>query len=215
MPAVTPAEVQTAPSRTKIGSGSTFMVGYRRARSPQTDQCVATRRPSNAPVAASRNAPVQTDATRCARLARCRTQSTSAGSAVAASTPGPPRHDQRVHRDVHARQRVRRNRKPRRGGDAFAPFGHHPQNIGRGAAALHNLLVGGGEHLKRPGDVEQLHIGIGQYFDDTGRADASGSRHGSLRRASRLWRKTRALWHISHTLPAYDRLVHLQSGNHP
>ena len=35
-------------------------------------------------------APLQTEATRRASLARCRTQSTSAGSAAAASTPWPP-----------------------------------------------------------------------------------------------------------------------------
>src|SRR6185437_6547369 len=90
MPAVTPADVQTAPSRTKIGSDSTCTAGKRRANSVQNDQWVAARRPSSTPVEASRNAPVQTEATRRAFLARRRTQSTRAASAAAASTPGPP-----------------------------------------------------------------------------------------------------------------------------
>ena len=90
MPAVTPAEVQTGPSRTKIGSGSTRTAGKRRASSAQNDQWVAARRPSSKPVAASRTAPVQTEATRRAWPARVRAQSTSTGSAAAAVTPGPP-----------------------------------------------------------------------------------------------------------------------------
>src|SRR3984957_12072982 len=89
MPAVTPAEVQTGPSRTKIGSASTLTAGKRRASSAQTDQWVAARRPSSTPDAASRNAPVQTEATRRARAARLRSQSIRFGSAAAASTPWP------------------------------------------------------------------------------------------------------------------------------
>ena len=45
IPAVTPADVQTAPSRMKIGSGSTRTAGWRRASSAQRCQCVTTRRP--------------------------------------------------------------------------------------------------------------------------------------------------------------------------
>ena len=40
-------------------------------------------------------------------------------------------------------------------------------------------IVGGGEHLQRPGDVEQLDVREGQHLD-----------------AARLWRKTRGLWHV-------------------
>src|SRR5271169_1112551 len=64
MPAVTPAEVQTGPSHTKIGSGSTRTAGKRWASLAQYIQWVAARRPSSTPAAASRNAPVQTEATR-------------------------------------------------------------------------------------------------------------------------------------------------------
>src|SRR6516162_7152364 len=64
IPAVTPAEVHTEPSHTKIGSGSTRTAGKRWASLAQYIQWVAARRPSNTPAAASRNAPVQTEATR-------------------------------------------------------------------------------------------------------------------------------------------------------
>src|SRR6202030_1457698 len=90
MPAVTPAEVQTEPSRTKIGSDATRTAGKRRASSAQHDQWGDARRPSRTPEAANRNAPVQTDATRRALLALALTHLTSIGSAAAASTPGPP-----------------------------------------------------------------------------------------------------------------------------
>lgn len=49
MPAVTPAEVAIGPSRTKIGSGSTWTSGYRRANVPQTRQWVVARRPASSP----------------------------------------------------------------------------------------------------------------------------------------------------------------------
>src|SRR6202051_5013293 len=90
LPAVTPADVQIAPSRTKIGSDSTRTAGKRRASSAQHDQWVAARRPSKTPEAANRNAPVQSDATRRALLARSLTHLLTTGSPAAASTPGPP-----------------------------------------------------------------------------------------------------------------------------
>ena len=43
IPAVTPAELHTGPSRKKIGSDSTRTLGKRRASSAQYDQCVAAR----------------------------------------------------------------------------------------------------------------------------------------------------------------------------
>ena len=81
MPAVTPAEVATLPSLMKIGSGSTVTSGYRAASSAQYAQWVVTRLPCSSPAAASRNAPVQTDAIR-SRPRRV---------AGAASAPGPGR----------------------------------------------------------------------------------------------------------------------------
>ena len=90
MPAVTPAEVITSPSRTKIGSGSTSTSGWRRASSAHHAQWVVARRPSSSPARASRKAPVQTDATRRERAAAARSQPTSRSSSPAAATPVPP-----------------------------------------------------------------------------------------------------------------------------
>ena len=49
IPAVTPAEVYTSPSRTKIGSASTSTSGWRSASSAQLAQCVVARRPFEQP----------------------------------------------------------------------------------------------------------------------------------------------------------------------
>ena len=48
-PAVTPAEVHTLPSRTKIGLGSTSTAGKFSARALQAAQCVVARRPFDSP----------------------------------------------------------------------------------------------------------------------------------------------------------------------
>ncbi|MOA36175.1 hypothetical protein D3C78_1576840 [compost metagenome] len=90
MPAVTPAEVQTGPSLMKIGLGSTRNCGCCSASCSQRVQCVTTRRPSSQPLAASRNAPVHTDATRRERRPCSLTQATSAGFFAASYTPQPP-----------------------------------------------------------------------------------------------------------------------------
>ncbi len=90
MPAVTPAEVHTRPSRRKIGSQSTRTSGCSRASCSSRAQCVVTRRPSSRPAAASRNTPLHTEATRRAPAAAAATQETSAASSRARSTPSPP-----------------------------------------------------------------------------------------------------------------------------
>ena len=61
MPAVTPAELNSGPSRTKIRSGSTIADGYAAASSGAYRQWVATRLPPRRPAAPSRKAPVQTE----------------------------------------------------------------------------------------------------------------------------------------------------------
>ena len=58
---MTPAEVATLPSRTKIRSGSTITFGCRSARAAHHAQWVVARRPSSRPAVASSSAPVQTD----------------------------------------------------------------------------------------------------------------------------------------------------------
>ena len=100
MPAVTPAEVKTCPSRVKMGSGSTRTVGYRAANWAQRDQWVVARRPSSSPASASRNAPVHTDVTRRAVAASRRRWSASAprapGSASSVWMPSPAGHHEGV-----------------------------------------------------------------------------------------------------------------------
>jgi hypothetical protein len=90
IPAVTPADVHTFPSWTKIGSQSTASPGYSVRSCSSRPQCVVTRRPSRTPASASSNAPLHTDATRRAVRAACATQSTSAVAPRAAATPTPP-----------------------------------------------------------------------------------------------------------------------------
>jgi hypothetical protein len=90
MPAVTPADVHTSPSRTKIGSVSTVTAGYCSASAAQLDQWVTARRPSSRPASASRNAPLHTEATRRERPAAAAIQSIRPRSAHAARFPGPP-----------------------------------------------------------------------------------------------------------------------------
>jgi hypothetical protein len=83
IPVVTPADVHTAPSRTKIALGSTVTAGNRRASSSHADQWVAARLPSSSPAAASTNAPEHTEVMRGTTRAARRSQPSSAGSLAA------------------------------------------------------------------------------------------------------------------------------------
>jgi hypothetical protein len=56
---------------------------------------------------------------------------------------------------------------------------------------LRDVFIGGGEHLKRPRDVQELHQREGQHFDDASR---TGAKEG--------WLETRGLWHFRQSLPA-------------
>ncbi|MNN38892.1 hypothetical protein D3C81_1529090 [compost metagenome] len=64
MPAVTPAEVQTAPCWMKIASASTSRAGKRCCSVSHMAQWVAARQPSSSPALASRKAPLHTEAIR-------------------------------------------------------------------------------------------------------------------------------------------------------
>jgi hypothetical protein len=90
MPDVTPAEVQTLPSRTKIGVGSTLSSGWRRASSSVEAQWVVTVFPSSRPAPARRKEPEHTDVTLRERRAALRIQRISSTSSSAALTPVPP-----------------------------------------------------------------------------------------------------------------------------
>lgn len=90
MPEDTPADVQAGPSVTKIASDRTSMEGYRFASSPQYAQCVVAARPSRYPLAASTNAPVQTDPTRRARCIASAKAGRLTIDATASKAPCPP-----------------------------------------------------------------------------------------------------------------------------
>ena len=90
MPAVTPADVYTRSSRTKMGSRSTRTAGNRRASASHAAQWVVARRPSSSPASARRNAPVHTAATRLARRAVRRIQGTMRPSRARGRVPSPP-----------------------------------------------------------------------------------------------------------------------------
>ena len=95
MPAVTLAEVAMFPSLMKIGSGSTSTAGYWSRRAPHCDQWVVARLPSSRPALASRNAPVQTEAT---RFAWCVRADPADEVRVLAARARAARNDQQVGR---------------------------------------------------------------------------------------------------------------------
>jgi hypothetical protein len=49
---------------------------------------------------------------------------------------------------------------------------------------LGDVIVGGGEHLERARDIEQLHRREGEHLDD----------------ADRIWREARGLWHFRQSM---------------
>ncbi len=90
-------------------------------------------------------------------LARARSQAINTGSAIAASTPGPP-----AIISVSTATLIRGSGRaespmPAEAVTPSPPLAHHPQDIRRCASGRGDVLVGGGEHLQRPGDIEQLH----------------------------------------------------------
>ena len=80
IPAVTPADVQTGPSRMKIGSQSTRSSGRWLASCPARLQWVVTVHPVTSPAAASRNTPLQYEVTRRAPVPAAAIQLTSRSS---------------------------------------------------------------------------------------------------------------------------------------
>ena len=154
MPEVTPAEVQTSPSRTKIGLGSTLSSGWRRASSAVEAQWVVTVRPSSSPARASRKAPEQTEVTRRERRAALRIQRIRPASSSALATPKPPAT---TSVSIGPRQRavVVLGSEPVTAGagrDRPGLLGDHLDRVG--AAAGEGVRAG--EHLRRPDHVQRL-----------------------------------------------------------
>ena len=82
------------------------------------------------------------------------------------------------------RERPRCERQPGRCGNALAALRHDPEHIGPRPSRPGNEIVGGGEHLDRARDVQQLHRRIREHVDDT----------------DRVWRRTRGFWHFRQTM---------------
>ncbi len=74
----------------KIGSASTSIAGQRSARVAARVQCVVTRCPSSAPVAAAIIAPEQTVTSRVERSMSAAIAATAAASSITARMPNPP-----------------------------------------------------------------------------------------------------------------------------
>jgi hypothetical protein len=91
IPVVTPAEVHTLPSTTKIASRSTAAPGTSFASRSHADQCVAQRRPSSNPAKPITNAPEHTEpirrTTSAARCSHARTRRSRTTAVIASSSP--------------------------------------------------------------------------------------------------------------------------------
>ncbi len=98
-------------------------------------------------------------------------------------------HQQRVHRRPRLRQR--RGHKPQAGRSSHdrSAGGNDPGRVKLSIAARHGKFVCGRKDLQRSGDIEELHRRIRQ---DLNQARFLGAR---------VWRKTRVLWHLRHSLP--------------
>jgi hypothetical protein len=132
---------------------------------------------------------VQTEATRLLRTQpHPFNQHRVGGRRVDARTTGD---HQRVRRRSGARQLAGRDPKPGRGCYALPTFRHHAQDVRRRSPGLRDVIIGGGEHLKRPRDIQQLHQRVGQHFDDASRIAPN-----------RSWLGTRGIWHFRQGLPA-------------
>ncbi len=90
MPAVTPADEYVGPSFTKMASGSTEVLGCRRASSRACFQCVVALRSSSSPAEPSTKAPVQTEAIRRVRSASERVASRSSSGTGCDGNTSPP-----------------------------------------------------------------------------------------------------------------------------
>ena len=144
MPAVTPADVHTAPSRTTRVPSTRSTSGHARTSS-KAEACVATCFPSSSPAACRIRTPVQTDATRSAVSAWRRTNDSTASLDAASRDPWPPGTTSRLSGGASANVRSGRHRSPyrkRTGPSASAtvmqggpsPCSCHTFNISHGPA---------------------------------------------------------------------------------
>ena len=99
--------------------------------------------------------------------------------------PLPTSNEQSIQRLAALAERTSRQHHPCRGDDALVALRHELEAVGRRAASVGDEIVGGGEHLNRPRDIEQLHRREGEHFDGAGW----------------VWRETRRFWHFHQTMP--------------
>ena len=141
----------------KIGSASTSIAGQRSASVAARVQCVVTRCPSSAPVAAAIIAPEQTVTRRVERSMSAAIAATAAASSITARMPNPPGMiSVSTGPGCVARPHVERLGVERDG----ALRRHRPaaQRHDRDVVALlgRQHLRRPGQHLGRSGDVERL-----------------------------------------------------------
>ena len=99
-------------------------------------------------------------------------------------------HDQRVERFGRFWQRLGRERQSRCGPYLRAFRSDHPRLVGRVRRV--RPLVGGGEHLDRPGYVQHLNVREGQHLDTA---------RGFFDWPRRLWRDLWSLWRHRQIVP--------------
>ena len=163
MPAVTPADVHTLPSRTKIGSGSTVTVGIagaRGSRTPASASSRAGRRAGPRPRARTRRC-TPTRPAGCARGAS-RPSATSASSSRRGHRAFAADDDQRVDRPAHRRAATR-------SATIVGPRRRASGPASRRRDRRSSMLVARPrprrEHLVRPDEVERGDPGIGDEDD--------------------------------------------------
>ena len=166
MPAVTPADVQTLPSRTKMRSRFHRVCGWFRLSRSHADQCVVARLPSSSPAAASTNAPVHTDVTRRLRRASVGDRLHELGVAGRGERALPAHDDEGVDRAPDRGERPV-------GDDPRAP--HRHDRAGLGGGDLDVVAAGRAEHLVRPDQVERGDAGIGDEHDSAAHAAHSAA----------------------------------------
>ena len=168
MPAVTPADVHTSPSRVQIGSASTSTSGCSAAR--RVGAGPVGRRPPAVEQAGGgeqeRPAAHADDAAGAGGERRRSAATSSASSTAAVARPMPP--------GTSSVSTVGAGRSA--GGDELQPaLGSHGPGLSgddldlvAGRPAAQRRAAGAGEDLVRPGDVERLHAVVGDDHDAAG-----------------------------------------------
>ncbi len=155
MPAATPALVRRAPSSTNRTSASTWTAGWRAASSAASRQCVAARRPSSNPAAASERPGAHRHHARSASGGTAQGVQHRWGRRVVGGVAG---HDDRVGSGQFREPQPRVHREAGGGGNRPRLGRAHGERV-----AL--PLVAVPEHLRGDRQVEHHHPRQGQRHD--------------------------------------------------